>query len=148
MNDLLRRKEATEATLARYRGKAFDWSAGITCVHLARCQLRKMGHSPQSLPRFRSLFAAKQALAERGWANVIEMLDAILPEARIAPARMLLGDLAVMPDGNDEEGNPIVDLGSIAVCAGRNKLMGWREDAAELVVLDVPLDQLAGAWRL
>jgi hypothetical protein len=106
MNDLLRRKEATEATLARYRGKVFDWSKGITCVHLARCQMRKMGHKPPTLPRFRSM----------------------------------LGDLAVAPSG---EG-----LGSIMVCAGPHKLLGWREDAPELIILDVKLNELSGAWRV
>lgn len=99
MNELLRREAATSATLERYKGKAFDWATGITCVHLARCQMRKMGHTPPTLPRFRSLFAAKQALAERGWSNVTDMLDGVLGvEARIPPARMLLGDLAVLPD--------------------------------------------------
>lgn len=138
MNELLRRKEATEKTLARYRGKAFDWSTGITCVHLARAQMRAMGHRPPTLPRFRSMLGAKKAMAERGWANVTEMLDSMLP--RIAPAQMLLGDIAALPDA---EG-----LGSLMVCAGPHKLMGWREDAAELVVLDVTLDELAGAWRV
>lgn len=137
--DLLRRKEATEATLARYRHKAFDWSKGITCVHLARYQLRKMGHRPPTLPRFRSAFAAKQAMKERGWSDASEMLDSMLE--RIPPARMMLGDLAVAPS---DEGN----MGSIMVCAGPHKLLGWREDAPELVVLDVSLDELTGAWRV
>jgi hypothetical protein len=70
---------------------------------------------------------------------VSEMLDSILE--RIPPSRMLLGDLAVAP--SDEGG-----MGSIMVCAGPHKLMGWREDAPELVMLDVTLDQLEGAWRL
>jgi hypothetical protein len=137
--ELIRRKDATEATLARYRGKAFDWSKGITCVHLARCHMRKMGHTPPPMPRFRSAFAARQAMTERGWNTVSEMLDSILE--RIPPSRMLLGDLAVAP--SDEGG-----MGSIMVCAGPHKLMGWREDAPELVMLDVTLDQLEGAWRL
>lgn len=137
--DLLRRKAATEATLARYRGKAFDWSKGITCVHLARCQLRKMGHQPPTLPRFRSLLGAKQALQERGWETVEDMLTEILGPP-IPPAMMLLGDLAVAPS---EEG-----LGSIMVCAGPLKFLGWREDAPELVMLDVSLDQFSGAWRV
>jgi hypothetical protein len=137
--ELIRRKEATEATMARYRHKAFDWSKGITCVHLARCQMRQMGHKPPTLPRFRSMLGAKQALKERGWGTVEDMLTDILGPP-IPPARMLLGDLAVAAS---EEG-----LGSIMVCAGPHKLMGWREDAPELVMLDVQLDELSGAWRL
>ena len=139
MSDLLRRKEATEKTLGRYRGKAFDWTKGVTCVHLARCQLRAMGHKPPTLPRFRSMLGAQRAMQERGWSNVEDMLTDILGPP-IPPAMMLLGDLAVAPS---EEG-----MGSIMVCAGPHKLLGWREDALELVVLDVTLDQLSGAWRV
>jgi hypothetical protein len=138
MRGLLTRKDATEKTMARYRRKAFDWSKGITCVHMARSHMRNMGHRPPGLPRFRSAFAAKQALTARGWTSVDDMLDSLLP--RIAPAQMLLGDLATLPS---EEG-----LGSIMVCAGPHKLLGWREDAPELVVLDVQLDELSGAWRV
>jgi hypothetical protein len=136
--ELIRRKDATEATLARYRHKAFDWSKGITCVHLARCQMRKMGHKPPTLPRFRSAFAAREAMTERGWGTVAEMLDSMLPP--IPPARMLLGDLAVTPT---EDG-----IGAINICAGPHKLMGWHDGADGLVMLDVSLNDLIGAWRL
>lgn len=138
MPDLIRRQQATEKTLARYRGKAFDWRSGVTCVHLARFHLRAMGHRPPTVPRVRSLLAARRALESRGWADCAAMLDAMLP--RIAPAEMLMGDLAVLsdPDG----------VGAIFICAGPHKLLGWREDAPALVVLDVNLDELDGAWRV
>lgn len=135
--EMERRRAATQATLDRYRGKAFDWSTGITCVHLAWCQLRKMGHRPPGLPRVRSALAARRALQARGWSSVADLLDSVLP--RIAPARMLLGDLAVTPS---EEG-----MGSVMVCVGPRMLMGWREDLPELVMLDVSPAELAGAWR-
>lgn len=137
MTEMLRRKEATEATLAKYRGRPFDWNEGLTCVHLARFHLRQMGHKPPPLPRVKSLIGAKRALAKNGWGNVADMLDAFLP--RIAPARMLLADVAVL---GSEDG-----IGSVFVAASAHKMIGWREDAPELVVLDVPAGQLAGAWR-
>ena len=118
--ELVRRRAATERTLARYRKKVFDWSKGITCVHLARAHLRNMGHKPETLPRFRSALGAKKALQERGFESVTGMLDSMLP--RIAPAQMMLGDLAVVPG----EGG----LDAIFVCAGPLKVFGWREDAA------------------
>lgn len=136
--ELERRKQATEATLARYRDKAFDWSTGVTCVHLARAHLRNMGHRPPSLPRFRSALAAKKAMKERGWSSVSAMLDSMLE--RIPPARMLLGDLAVL------EGDAGLD--SIVICAGPQRLFGWREDQPGLVVLGVTMDEVSGAWRL
>lgn len=138
MNDLLRRQKGTEATLARYKGKVFDWSAGVTCVHLARNHLRQMGHKPPTLPRIRSALAAKREMKARGWETVEDMLDNLLP--RIVPARMLLGDLAV---ARSEDG-----MGAIFVCAGPHKLLGWREDAPGLVVLDVSFDELEGSWRV
>lgn len=136
--ELATRQQATQATLDRFRGKTFDWSAGITCVHLARTHLRNMGHRPPGLPRFRSALAAKKAMKERGWASVSDMLDSMLP--RIAPAQMLLGDLAVV------EGDAGMD--SIMVCAGPLRVFGWREDHPGLVVLGVTMDEISGAWRL
>jgi hypothetical protein len=136
--EMERRRVATEKTRKRYRGKVFDWSRGITCVHLARQHLRNMGHKPETLPRFRSALGAKRALKERGWPSVTAMLDEMLP--RIAPAQMMLGDLAVVPG----EGG----MDAIFVCAGPLKVFGWRDDAPEMVLLDIGLDELTGAWRV
>lgn len=135
--ELERRRVATEKTLARYRSKTFDWSKGITCVHLARAHLRNMGHRPETLPRFRSALSAKKALKERGWSSVADMLDSMMP--RIAPAQMLLGDLAIVPGD--------AGLDAIFVCAGPLKVFGWREDFPQMVILDIGLDELTGAWR-
>lgn len=136
--ELEKRRVATEKTLARFRGKAFDWSQGVTCVHLARAHMRNMGHRPPGLPRFRSAFGAKRALAERKYGSVAGMLDSLLP--RIAPARMLLGDICLVPG---EDG-----LDAIFICASPRKVFGWREDATGLVVLDVRPEELTGAWRV
>lgn len=139
MSDLLRRAKALAATQKKVRGKALDWSAGMTCVHMARFHLRQMGHRPDPLPRIRSLIGARRALSQRGCADVIELLDAQPGLSRIAPAMMLPGDLAVLAS---EEG-----IGSIFVCAGPHKLIGWREDVAEAVVLDLSFDNITAAWR-
>lgn len=136
--ELERRRVATQKTLDRYRGKVFDWSKGITCVHLARYHLRNMGNKVPTLPRFRSALGAKKALKERGWDSVEAMLDSMFQ--RVAPAELLLGDLAIVPGDNG--------MDAIFVCAGPLKLFGWREDAPALVLLDVDLDQLTGAWRV
>lgn len=139
-SDLLRRQEATQATLDKYRKRPFDWKEGTTCVHMLRFHLVKMGHRPEPMPRIRSLIAAKRALAERGCTNTADLLDKQPGLMRISPAQMLLGDLAVVGSADG--------LGSVLVCAGAHKLLGWREDADGLVVLDVPKDQLDGVWRV
>lgn len=139
MSDLIRRQRALAATQAKVRGRALDWKAGMTCVHMARFHLRAMGHRPEPLPRIRSIIGARRALKERGWADVAAMLDAQPGLCRIAPAAMLPGDLAALESADG--------MGSICVCAGPHKIIGWREDAAEAVVIDLAFDQIAGAWR-
>lgn len=136
----LRRHDATQATLDRFRGKEFSWSAGITCVHLARFHLRRMGHKVEPLPRFYSAIGASRALKERGWAGCADMLDAQPGLVRIPPMAMRMGDLAVL---DSEDG-----VGGVMICAGPHKLFGWREDVPDLIVLDVDFSDLSGAWRV
>ena len=139
-SDLLTRQRATQATLDKYRDRTWSWAEATTCVHMTRFHLRKLGHKPEPLPRVRSLIGAKRALASRGWAGVADMLDDQPGLERIAPAQMLLGDLAAVPG---TEG-----LGAIAICAGPQKLLGWHEEGDGMVVLAVPIENIAGAWRV
>ena len=134
---LVRRKEATQRTLDRYRGVDFDWSS-VTCVHLAREHLIEMGHTVQEIPHFDTALGAARALQANGWDSVADMLDAHLE--RIAPASMLLGDLALIRGS--------AGLDAIFICAGPLKVFGWRDDAPDLVVLDVSFGELEGAWRV
>ncbi|MBB4857204.1 hypothetical protein HNO88_000511 [Novosphingobium chloroacetimidivorans] len=131
---MLRRQHATAATLQKYRDAPFDWAAGKTCLHMARFHLRQMGHRPEGLPRIRSAIGARRALDVRGWANVGDMLDTILP--RIAPAQMRLGDVAML-DSGDGFGAIVISLGG--------KVMGWHEGYPGMTALE-PI-AIAGAWR-
>lgn len=133
----VRRKEATQATLDKFKGRSFDWGEGRHCVRLAHFHLRQMGQKPPTLPRIRSALVAKKALKERGWSSVSDMLDSIL--VRIPPARMMTGDIVTVP-GTD-------GLDAIFVCAGQRKFIGWREDVEGCVILDVELREIAAAWR-
>jgi len=138
--DLIRRQQATQATLNKYRAKPFDWKKAVTCVHMARFHLRKMGHKVPELPRIRGVIGATRALRERGWANVSDMLDAQVSLERIAPAFMRIGDLAVLP------GDEVMD--SIVINAGTGKLLGWHQDwAGGMIEMEASLDDLLGAWR-
>ncbi|WP_408585905.1 DUF6950 family protein [Novosphingobium sp.] len=135
--DLIRRQEALGHTLAKYRGKQFDWSRGHTCVHMARFHLRKLGHKVPKLPPLRSALGARRALDANGWADVREMLGSLLPE--IPPATMLPGDLVT---ADSEDG-----FGGILICAGPHKLLGWHEDAPGMVVIDFDVSAVTGAYR-
>lgn len=133
----LRRQLASQATLDRWRGIAFDWRAGHHCVRLAHSHLKLMGHKPPTLPRIRSLLAAKRALVAHGWQDTADMLDSLLE--RVPPAAMQLGDIAVVPGADD--------LPAVFVCVGPRRLFGWSEQAEGAVVLEVSFDEISGAWR-
>lgn len=138
MSDLIRRKDATQKTFARFRGKVFDWSKAATCIHLFKAHAQNMGHKLPSVPRFRSAVGAKKALTDMGHDSVMSLLDSMFP--RIAPAEMNMGDVVLV------EGDAGLD--AIMVLAAPRKVFGWREDFAGLVMLDIEMDELAGAWRL
>lgn len=138
--DMLRRKAATEATMAKYRNRIWSWEHAVSCVHMLRSHMRRMGHRPEPLPRVRSHVAALRALKAKGWSSVADLLDAQPGLQRIPPAAMLLGDVAVV---KSEDG-----LGAIFICTGPHKLIGWHDGAEGMVVVDIPLDQIDGAWRV
>lgn len=134
---LLARVDATNKTMAKYRERAFDWN-GASCIHLARTQLRNMGHKPPRIPAFRSAIGAKRAMTTNGYETVADIFDGLgLP--RIAPAAMLVGDLAMLPgeDGFD----------AVVICVG-GKLMGWHGAAEKLAIIGEAVGQVSAAWRL
>ena len=137
MSDLIRRQEATTKTLAKYRNVPFDWRNRATCIHVARSQARNMGHRPPAIPDFRSAIGARRALKDTGFATVEALLDSMFE--RIAPAYMLVGDLALVPGDEGFE--------SIFVSAGE-KMLGWIEtDPSGMRPISMAIVPSA-AWRL
>lgn len=135
MSNLLQRQAATQKTMDRYRKKKFDWRKRATCVHLVRFHLREMGHKPPPIPEIHSALGAAKALKARGWENVGDMMDSLLPE--IPPAAMQLGDIAMLQAGDS--------IGALVINVG-GKVMGWHDDAAGLVVMDAL--KIEKAWRV
>lgn len=142
MSVLEKRRVATEKTLGHFRGKAFSWD-GCSCYDLAIAHLRNMGRKTGRKHSFKTPLGVKKIMQRNGWATVADFLDDLMPGARIAPAQMLVGDLAVLAGEEAAHG-----IDAIVVCAGPLKFMGWREGMDGLVVLDVSLDQVSGAWRV
>lgn len=132
MEDLERRQAALEKTIAKYRGRRLDFRSA-DCVRMVRYHLLQMGHKPPKLPRYGSAIGARRALSQAG--GLMSVFDAILP--RIAPARMLPGDIAVLPG----------DGGDAAVILLEYKFMGWFQDSDEPLNLVVDLSALTAAWR-
>lgn len=135
-HDLKARTTATQATVDKFRNRAFDWH-GTTCIHLLRFHLRQMGYRPPPIPRFQSPIGAKRALTAAGFDSVAALIDGLgLP--RIAPAMMLVGDVAVVPGEGGWD--------AVWLCAG-GKMIGWREDADGLVNIAEAIGQIDTAWR-
>jgi len=138
--ELVRRAQATEKTAARFRSKPFSWDRSATCLHMVRFHLRNMGHPAPTVPRFRSPLAAKRALAATGHADLAALLDSLLP--RIAPAAMLIGDIALM------EGGGMFD--AIVINAGTT-LFGYHDDFLDRGIMNIVAEgdrPFLGAWRL
>lgn len=139
INNLADRVEATNKTLAKFKGRAFDWKTGATCVHLLRAQLLAMGHKPPRIPQFRSALGARKALERMGHDNLAELLDGLL--LRIPVSRMLVGDVALVP------GEPPFD--AVVIYAGGSKVIGWHGAGdAYLQSIELTLQDYIGAWRL
>lgn len=125
---------ALEKTLAKYRGKPFIWGVS-DCGKLARSHLVNMGHRPPRLRTYKSAIGAKTVIRELGFESLEALLDSMLP--RIAPARMLPGDIALM------EGDGVLD--AITISVGR-KVFGWHQDGDGAVIITP--HGLKGAWRV
>ena len=132
MMDLDQRRAALQRTADKYRGRVLDFRSA-DCVRMIRFHLLQMGHKPPPLPRYQSAIGAKRALAQAG--GLVAVLDGILP--RIAPARMLDGDVAVVAGDGGEAG---------VICVG-HKFMGWHQDHRETVNLVIGLGDITAAWR-
>ncbi len=140
MTEALRRHRAVTETMAKFGGRPFDWAEGATCIHMARFHLRAMGHKPPRLPAIRSALSAMRALEKTGHADLAALFDS-LGLLRIAPARMWLGDLALLPGADGFDG--------VALALGGGEVAGWREDApGGMVRLRGVLTLATGAWRL
>ena len=117
MLDLAARAAATEAVVGKYRHRAFDWNSRATCVHLARAQMRALGHRPPSVPDFRSPRGALTALRKAGFDTFEDLLGSML--MRVAPLAMIVGDIGLLP------GEP--PFQSAVIAAGGGKVFGWHD---------------------
>ena len=136
--NLAMRATATNTTVAAFQ-KPFDWD-GASCIHLAHSHAINMGHMPPPLPVFRSRQGALRGLLKTGHRTLEGLMDSLFE--RIAPAKMLVGDLAMLP-GEDRR------LKAIVVFDGHLSVAGWHEACPEkLVWIKHMQADLIAAWRL
>lgn len=137
MNDLIRRRDAAQATIDRFHGKPLAYGRD-DCVRMAVFCLRKLGVRVSLLKAgsYRSELGAARALRRTGFATLAEAVDAQgLP--RIAPAMALPGDLVGLPAPNGQVG--------LAVAVGNGRVLAFWETAQACTVIQ-PLEYVC-AWR-
>lgn len=138
--DMLRRLEAVDRTKARYGGKVFVLGSN-DCGKLLAFHLKAMGHKVPSSGNYTTEAGAIRACRRAGGDTLAEVLDKVGLE-RIAPAAMLLGDVALLK--SEFEDGTASRLGAAVVHLG-GKMMGWHPEKAELAVMDVLA--VEAAWR-
>lgn len=137
-----RRVAATEATLARFRDQPFAWGRH-DCARMVMFHVRQLGWKPRvaKAGSYSTALGARRALARAGFDSLAAAIDAHgLP--RIAPARVLVGDLIL--SATDEEQNHGIDVVGIAL--GNGRVLGWHTEADGATALQ-PLEILA-AWQV
>jgi hypothetical protein len=134
----VRRQRAAQATLEQFRDRAFKLGTR-DCVRLAAAHLRRLGYQVK-LPAsgsYCSVRAAAKKLEERGFADLLEAVDAHGLE-RIAPAAAVVGDVLAMP----AEG----PFGcGLVVALGNGRVVGYHQDLTGAGVLQ-PTEYIT-AWR-
>lgn len=139
MIELLRRQQAAQAAIARFKGQ--PWQLGKNdCVRLAAFILRKMGHSPQlgKAGSYTTSTGALRALRRAGFDTLGSALDALGLE-RIAPAAARIADIIMIP------GEAPLD-GALTIAVGNGRVLGFHQDLATAEILQ-PVEFVA-AWRV
>lgn len=141
---LVERRDVTQAVLERYRSKPFSIERRSHCLAMFREQLVGFGYSPPPIPNVRSVRGAKLALKKAGFVSMMALLDSMLE--RIAPARMLIGDVALLPGEAGDGQRSILD--TIVIHVGGGKVLGWYggdDGGLQPIVVTAPF---LGAWRI
>jgi hypothetical protein len=135
---LVIRRDAVEATLRRFDGKAMRWGL-VDCARIAAHDLRQLGIKTSLMKgqRYSSEHGALKALRDQGFSGLAEAVDEILP--RIAPAMAIQGDLIGMATDGD-----VWDV-ALCVAVGNGRIFGIKEGRA--AVLQPDLNHAVAAWR-
>ena len=139
---MLRRVAATQATLDRWQGVAFDWGSA-DCARMVAGHLRELGLVVRigKAGSYASALGGSRALRRAGFADLPAALDAH-GLVRIAPAATVVGDVLALPaDPHDNRG-----FAALAVALGNGRVLCWHPDAPGAVVCQ-PL-AFEAAWSV
>lgn len=143
MKELIRRQKAVEATMERFRGKAFAFGA-TDCAKVVAFHLKQLGHKVRlsKAGQYKTLIGAQAALRRLGYDTLPEAMDGHGFE-RIAPASAWMGDVVALP--TDEH-----PIGALGIVAGNGNIMGFHP-AHETLVIIAPSPAATAqaiAWRV
>ena len=140
--DMLKRAAATQACMDRFAFKPVE--PGVRdCGKMTAHDLHHMGRSAKLLNGWRgkSWASAVRYIKKKGFADLVEMMDAVLPASRIPPAAALPGDIIAMPT---EEANGFGC--SLAVALDNGRILGLNP-ATGLIEPMIPHLYVC-AWRV
>lgn len=144
MNDLLRRQTAIQKTMKKFMGRPLVLGK-YDCGIVMHYHLKVMGHRLPPIRKYNNEVGAIKALKALGGNNLEEVMDHLLPKGRIAPAAMLMGDAALIPQ--DPDGAVPVG-GALVISVGR-KWIGWHPDVPGLAIIEPIIENpFIAAWRV
>lgn len=137
MKPLVRRQKAVEATMERFRGKAFAFGS-VDCAKVTAFHLKQLGHKVRlsKAGQYKTLIGAQAALRRLGYETLPEAMDGHGFE-RIPPARALLGDIVSFPCEHP--------IGALGIVIGNGNMLAFHELHDQPVVMT--MSQIDHAWR-
>jgi len=140
--DLERRVDATNATKAKFDGRAFSFRRQADCARLVAFHMRQLG---RPLPiaaagTWTNADGARAALKRLGVSSIPELLDRNLE--RIPLSRALVGDIFQM----EAEPGVLADIGAMAISLGNGTAYAYHEHAlgpVPMILVEPPL----AVWR-
>lgn len=133
------RARLARRTVDRFGKRPFGFGKN-DCIAMAHFHLTGAGVKVPALPPYRSALGAKKALASRKCESIEALIDKTRL-VRIAPAQMLIGDIATLQG----------DLFSAVVIHCGDMAFGWHEGGdthgLPLPTMMVPHEYIA-AWRV
>lgn len=139
MNTLIKRQRAAQACVDAYLHRPLKFGTH-DCLRLAAFDCRKLGIAVPDLKgeRYRTEAGALKALKARGYADLIEAVDA-QGFARIAPAMTWPADIVALPPA---EGTPWG--ASLMIAVGNGRLLGLSNGVFQVI----QPAQFVCAWRV
>lgn len=138
--EMIRRVAAAQATLDQFKVRRLRLGLN-DCVRMTAAHLRRFGYTVK-LPAtgaYRSRAKAEQLLADRGYADLGDALDALGLE-RIAPAAARVGDIVQLP--------AVDALGALTIALGNGRVAGYHADVPKGGAVVMQPREYVAAWRV